>query len=72
VDKKSKRRQAEELMVGLADMKTMLAEHKGNRMCRVTRTTRGEKKRDRLSKWGYVGGCSLQGCSKRFYDKARD
>jgi hypothetical protein len=58
-------------MVGLADMKTMLAEHKGNRMCRFTHTMSGEKKRgQRLSKRGYVGVPSLQGCSKRFYDKA--
>ena len=29
-----------------------------------------ERKGDRLSKRGYVGSPSLQGCSKRFYDKA--
>jgi hypothetical protein len=45
VDKKSKRGQAEKLMVGLDDVGTILAVDKGNRMCRVTRTTRGEKKR---------------------------
>ena len=45
MDRKSKRGQAEELMVGLADVGTMLAVHKGNRMCRVTCTTRREKKR---------------------------